>query len=189
MVDNLNQDEDIRLSLLAKQGDDKAFYQLMLRYIPFIKSKAYNASATNGIEYDDLVQEGLLGLLSAVKSFNSNLNTGFCSYALVCIKNRILSACRDAKRQKNSFLNSFISMNDGIFDMPADKSTQPEELVISKENIKSINDKIEIILSEQERKVVILKLLGYSYKEIADILSITVKKVDNSIQNVKKKLS
>lgn len=188
-MDNLNQNEDIQLLLMAKQGDDEAFYQLMLRYLPFIKSRAYGADSTNGIEYDDLVQEGLLGLFSAIKSFNSNSNTDFSSYAFVCIKNRILSACRNASRQKNYFLNSFISISDGVFDMPANKNTQPEELVISKENVRNINEKIKTVLSQQERKVIMLRLLGYSYKDIADKLSIKTKNVDNCVQSIKRKLS
>lgn len=187
MVNNLNQSEDIQLSLMAKYGDDTAFCQLVLRYIPFIKNRAASAKI-NGIEYDDLVQEGLLGLFSAVKSFNSNSNTDFSSYAFTCIKNRMLSACRNASRQKNYFLNSFISISDGLIDTPADSNTQPEEIVINKENLENFNNKIMSSLSPKERKVVFLRLSGYSYKEIANILSVSVKTVDNSLQSVRKKL-
>ncbi len=188
-MDNLDDNDDIQLSLMAKQGNDLAFYELMMRYLPFIKSKAYNASGTNGVEYDDLLQEGLLGLLSAVKSFNSNSNTEFSAYACVCIRNRIISACRTASTQKNLFLNSFVSLNDDMFDIPAGFDTQPEEVFINKENLKVINDKIANILSYQERKVITLRLIGYSYKEIASILSITPKKVDNYLQSIKRKIN
>lgn len=170
----------------ARDKDEAAFHELAFRYLHLIRSVA-SGCKENGLEPDDLIQEGLLGLLNAVSSYNAKLGASFKTYAGVCIKNQIISAARSAGSNKNKILNSFVPLDDELA-LLAKASSQPETAVLSKEAAELFQNSIEKNLSELERNVLSLYLIGYSYEEISEKLSITSKACDNAMQRVRKKL-
>lgn len=177
---------DNELIELYKQGDQLAFQQLAVRYIFIIRNKSsdlYNM----GIEYEDLFQEGLLGLHNAVRSFNENGGASFRTYAGICIRNRLVSAVRTANTDKNK-INSIVLSLDDETDLQSLPVTEPENLIILRENFQRFIDYLKTNLSKTELSVLSLYIEGNSYDEIAGKLEITKKACDNAMQRVRKKL-
>ncbi len=170
---------DEQLVLLAQEGDESALNLLVSRMLPvaFACASGYsNAFACR----EDLAQEGMFGLLSAVRTYSSGRDASFKTYAGVCIKNRIVSAARVSSRSKGDL--SF-----GEEDLP-DFDSNPEDMVIAGETRKSLSDFISQELSDFEKSVIRLYLVGNSYKEISEILSTHPKAVDNALQRIRRKL-
>lgn len=177
---------DIGLVKLAKNSDEGAFRELVVRYLYLVRSVAAEYK-NSGLEPDDLIQEGLLGLLSAVNSYDETKGSAFKSYAGVCVKNKIVSAVRTALSDKNKILNDFVLLDDEA-EFSADHLSEPEAIIISQEAEEGIYTAIEQNLTELEKKVLSLYLLGYSYAEISAELGINEKACDNAMQRVRKKL-
>lgn len=183
---NFNSLSDNELVELAKNSDEGAFRELVVRYLYLIRSVAANYKDSN-LEPDDLIQEGLLGLLSAVKSYDEMKGSAFKSYANVCVKNKIVSAVRTALSDKNKILNDSVLLDDES-ELSADHFSEPEALIISQETSERLQTAIEQNLTELEKKVLSLYLLGYSYAEISSGFGIKEKACDNAMQRVRKKL-
>lgn len=177
---------DVELVKLAKNSDEGAFRELVVRYLYLVRSVAAEYK-NSGLEPDDLIQEGLLGLLSAVNSYDETKGSAFKSYAGVCVKNKIVSAVRTALSDKNKILNDFVLLDDEA-EFSADHLSEPEAVIISQEAEEGIYTAIEQNLTELEKKVLSLYLLGYSYAEISAELGINEKACDNAMQRVRKKL-
>ena len=142
------------------------------------------------LEADDLCQEGLLGLLDAVRNYREDGGASFRTYAGVCITNRIIMAYRWAAGRKNFPLNNFVPLSEegascGVF---AGEEANPEKMLVEEEDLLLLKRFISRGLSKMERQVLMLYLGGYSYKEIADSLCITSKAADNALQRVRRKL-
>ena len=185
-LDDFKELSDIELIRLYKQGDQVAFHQLAVRYIFIIRNKSsdlYNM----GIESEDLFQEGLLGLHNAVRSFDENGGASFRTYAGICIHNRLVSAVRTANTDKNKINNISVSLDDET-DLRSLPLTEPENVVIIKEDFQGMVDYLKTNLSETELSVLSLYLEGNSYDEIAKTLEITKKACNNAMQRVRKKL-
>lgn len=182
---NFNELSDNELVRLAKNSDEDAFHELVLRYLYLIRSVALTYKGSS-LEPDDLMQEGLLGLLSAVKTFNNSKGT-FKSYAGVCVKNKILSAVRSALSNKNKILNDSILFDDES-ELSANQFSEPEAVILSKEAAQRLKSAIRENLTDLEQNVLSLYLLGYSYSEISKKLEIDDKACDNAMQRVRKKL-
>lgn len=182
---------DADLFKKIKNGDDNAFEELLSRYEKLINIKIsdYKFSA---IEKEDMFQEGVLGLLSAAKSYDPNNKASFKTYAGICIERRLHNLYKSINRKKDVPINSLVSFDEDISDdigISKDKNDDdPERVVINKEENKSINHRIKESLSELELKVLSLYVNGSTYKEISDMLSISTKSVDNAIQRIRKKL-
>ena len=149
----------------------------------------------DGVDLNDLIQEGLVGLNIAIKSFADNKDASFYTYAVRCINNRMISLIVSCRRLKNKALNDsvFLELSDNDLTNSygkdiADNSFNPEEILIDLENKNEILEIIENCLNENEKQVIYLKIDGYKYKEIADILGKDIKYVDNIIQRIKNKL-
>ena len=178
LSDLYKQLSDEELAVSAKT-DKTAVTELIARYIcsvEFLANKYCPAAA------DDLMQEGFMGLLKAVKTYDPQKNIKFVTYAAVCIKNKMLSAIK-----KNSM----------ITDIPEEKIEDkflhdpeeiPENIVIQNERMSEIYEKISSALSEQEWQVFQLFLTGMSYNQMALNLGVSVKTVDNAMQRVRRKL-
>jgi len=182
MVDSLS---DESLALSARSGDDGAMAALIARMASVVKAKA--AGIRNaGIETDDLTQEGMIGLLSAVKSFDESKGVSFRTYASACISNRIISAVRKSVRlvPQSSEPLYIDHVSADVSDMSAD----PERIVIGQDEADRLIRILDERLSELERKVLYSYLSGNSYRKIADGLSLRTKDVDNALQRVRKKL-
>ena len=185
---------DEELVKLAKKGDENAENTLLERY----KDLAVKISRSYfiiGGELEDIVQEGMIGLYKAIKNFSENKST-FKTFAVTCIKHQIQSAIKKANTKKNAPLSNSVSLqsfSDNSDDerfLPVNLIMQvsPDERVVEKENYQNLVLTIKKALSKKEFEVLRYYLQGYSYKEIAEILKISGKSIDNSLTRIKSKL-
>ncbi|WP_418791404.1 RNA polymerase sporulation sigma factor SigH [Phosphitispora sp. TUW77] len=188
-------DEDI--VEFAKDGEDSALEYLINKYKNFVRAKARSYFLI-GADREDIIQEGMIGLYKAIRDFKSDKLSSFRAFAELCITRQIITAIKTATRQKHIPLNSYVSLNKPIYDEDSDRTlldvisgskiTDPEELIISREEFDDIEEKMGEILSSLEWKVLMSYLEGKSYQEIAVDLKRHVKSIDNALQRVKRKL-
>lgn len=187
---------DDELIELAQAGDKDALETVLVRYQPLVYKKSQPYYLAGGDD-DDVIQEGLIGLYKAVTSFDKSKFPLFNVFAGVCIERRILSAVKKASRLKHNPLNSYVSLSDTENSTTADFTdsvidnthlTNPENIVIEREDFSGLEGKINDALSPFEMEVLVCHLNSHTYKEIADILNRDVKAVDNAMQRIKKKL-
>ena len=182
---------------LAQQGDSVAVEYLLGKYKNFVRSKA-RSYVLIGADHEDIVQEGMIGLFKAVRDYQAERLSSFRAFAELCITRQIITAIKTATRQKHVPLNSYVSLNKPIYDEESDRTLMdvivegraqnPEELIIGRENLVSIRDRVDKVLSSLEQDVLNAYLDGKSYQEIADKLGRHVKSIDNALQRVKRKL-
>ena len=184
-------DED--LSAMASAGDRQAEEILVTRYHRLVRviTRPYFLA---GGDSDDLIQEGMMGLMKAVREFDCSKEASFRTFAEVCIRNRVFSALRSAARAKHSPLNQSISIEAPFFDSNAyaavtghSSSIDPEELLILRENAEHDLHRITQQLSAFERGVLSLYLDGRTCREIAADLKKSVKSVENAVQRIRRK--
>lgn len=188
-------DEDV--VALCRTGDAVAVEYLLNKYKNFVRSKARSYFLI-GADHEDIVQEGMIGLYKAIRDFRPEKLSSFRAFAELCITRQIITAIKTATRQKHIPLNSYVSLNKPLYDEESDRtlldvcaeghSTNPEELLISQEDLRGIHQKIDEVLSSLEQEVLAAYLDGKSYQEIADMLGRHVKSIDNALQRVKRKL-
>lgn len=167
--------------VIRARMDKKALSELIARNLGTVEllAKKFPSSVA-----EDLVQEGLMGLLKAVKSYNEDKNARFSTYAGVCIKNKMISSLR-----KNSVDDSSDFSEDELEGYLGDSGEDiPENIVIEKERMNELYSKISSSLSEQEWQVFQLFLTGMAYNQIALELNVSAKAVDNAMQRVRRKL-
>lgn len=179
--------DDSQLTCFVQQGNEDAFGELISRYMSLIKSKVFSYR-DSGIDYDDLFQEGLLGLLNAAKTFDSSGAASFRTYAGVCIKRRMYTLSRSAARQKRVPLKNLVSLDENEKGLKTKLLNNPEEMFIKKEEDRLRGFQIKKLLSELEFKVLSMYINGSSYSEISERIDITPKSVDNALQRIRKKL-
>jgi len=182
----------------ARKGDPKAQELLIKKYKNFVRSKARSYFLIGG-DREDIVQEGMIGLFKAMRDYQPDKVTSFKSFAELCIKRQIITAIKTATRQKHIPLNSYVSLNKPVYDDESDrtlydvmssssKELNPEHLVIKREELSLIEEKMGEVLSDLEWKVLNAYLEGKTYQEISTEMNKQVKSVDNALQRVKKKL-
>ena len=182
---------------LAKNQDHEAQEYLIRKYMPFVYDKAKKYFLIGGSK-EDIIQEGLIGILKGINSYDYKKNDNFAPFVDLCIRRQILTAINKARRKKHSPLNSYVSFHKPLYNqefsrelidtITEKKNFDPEELVIIKENIGLIKEKIASHLSAFELKVLMKHLRGNSYSEIAIEINRNEKSVDNALQRVKQKL-
>lgn len=177
---------DNELVECAKSGDSVALQVLIERYSDKILQKAKSFKSLIGIENDDLYQEGMMGFVSAVYSFDKSRNVLFSTYASTISTRKMLSAIRKMNSTANLPLQAYISIEEekDLFSVVP----SPEETLLSVERANEIKFYVEQSFSKKEKKVFKLSLLGMSYSQIAEILDCTEKSVDNTIQRIRRKL-
>lgn len=188
-------DEDIVEE--ARTGDPEAIEYLITKYKNFVRVKA-KAYFLVGADKEDIIQEGMIGLFKATRDYRRDKLTSFKAFAELCITRQIITDIKTATRQKHIPLNSYVSLNKPLYDDESDRTlldvisggkvTDPEELIISSEELYSMENKIVELLSDLEWEVLMAYLDGKSYQEIADELKRHVKSIDNALQRVKRKL-
>jgi len=188
-------DEEIVIS--ARDGNIDALEYVINKYKNFVRAKARSYFLI-GADREDIVQEGMIGLYKSIRDFRSDKLSSFRAFAELCITRQIITAIKTATRQKHIPLNSYVSLNKPIYDEESDRTlldiltaakiTDPEELMINREELLLIEKKIEEILSGLEQEVLMSYLQGKSYQEIACDLDRHVKSIDNALQRVKRKL-
>ena len=188
---------DDELCAQAAEGDRAAEELLVMRYNRLVRMCARPFFLAGG-DSEDLIQEGMLGLLSAIRSFQAEQGASFRTYAEVCIRSRLISAVRSASSGKHSPLNGSISFEtpsfDGIPDYVSNMAVglpqkNPEDLLISREEQQEYLDKAKGQLSGFEANVLGYYLEGFSYQEIAAQVKRSTKSVDNAVQRIRRKLS
>lgn len=181
----------------AALGDRTAEETLILRYRRLVEICARPFYLAGG-DHEDLIQEGMCGLLSAVRSFQAEKSASFRTFAEACIKNRILSAVRSASSGKHSPLNTCVSLETPLFagkfgscsSWANDHSQESaEDTVIGREALQERLGAVKGQLSGFETSVLVCYLNGLSYHEIADKVNRSPKSVDNAVQRIRRKLA
>ncbi|HAG45072.1 MAG TPA: RNA polymerase sporulation sigma factor SigH [Clostridium sp.] len=181
----------------ARNGDNRALEYLLCKYQNFVKAKAKSYFLI-GADKEDIYQEGMIGLFKAIRDFRTDKLASFKAFAELCVTRQIITAVKTATRQKHIPLNTYVSLNKPIYDEESDRTlldiisgvkvSDPEELVISREEVESIENEIGEVLSDLEMEVLMSYLDGKSYQEIACDLDRHAKSIDNALQRVKRKL-
>ncbi|WP_214483885.1 RNA polymerase sporulation sigma factor SigH [Bacillus sp. SM2101] len=189
--------EDEHIVELVHSGNSEALDYLINKYKNFVRAKARSYFLI-GADREDIVQEGMIGLYKAIRDFREDKLTSFKAFAELCITRQIITAIKTATRQKHIPLNSYVSLDKPIYDEESDRTLMdvisgtkvmnPEELIINQEEYDDIEVKMSELLSDLERKVLVLYLDGRSYQEISEDLNRHVKSIDNALQRVKRKL-
>lgn len=185
-TNSYNSLDDNTLARLSKNGDDNAFNELAMRYLNTINFIARKYSA-EGYEQNDFVQEGLLALLYACRTFDENGSSGFKNYMSVVVERRFISIIRKNSTQKAVPKSALVQLDD-LGDTLEDLSQTPEELLMCREHLQMVLDKLKNVLSKTEFEVVMLYGNGLGYKEIAKKLSISEKSADNALQRARRKI-
>ena len=186
---------DIELQKLAVEGDKDAEEELITRYLRLVRACARPLFLAGG-DSEDLIQEGTLGLLSAIRQYNAEIGTTFSAFAVHCIKMRLNSAIRSSLRMKHIPLNRGLSYEQLLDDSSALLSAypdifqlDPEDLVLARESKQELYVALSKCLSVLEIKVLDLYLDGLSYREIAGMLKKDAKAIDNAVQRIRRKLA
>ncbi|MGH2794500.1 MAG: RNA polymerase sporulation sigma factor SigH [Actinomycetota bacterium] len=197
--DQLRESTDEEIVELARAGDEVALEHLLIRYKNFTRVKARSYFLV-GADKEDIVQEGMIGLYKAIRDFQAERQSSFRAFAELCITRQIITAIKSATRQKHIPLNSYVSLNRPVSHEGGDQdrvlvdvlsthtSADPVELVISSEEVRSMQTSFSEILSDLEAHVLHLYLEGKSYQEIAAGLKRHVKSIDNALQRIKRKV-
>ncbi len=190
---------DEELQSLAASGDAAAEDALIERYTRAVRVHARPLFLAGG-DSEDLIQEGMLGLLAAIRGYTPG-GASFKSFAEVCIHNRIIQAVKSASRKKHEPLNNGVSLEYII--LSEEESGQsaalaagsgnlarsPEEQVLERESEAEFYSTFSRCLSSLETRVLLYYLDGLSYQEIAERLDKPAKSVDNAVQRIRRKLA
>lgn len=197
MLPDYEEMTDEQIVEIARDGDIDAQEFLINKYKNYVRAKARTYFLLGG-DKEDLIQEGMIGMYKAIRDFRSDKLSSFRAFAELCITRQIITAIKTATRQKHIPLNSYVSLNKPIYDEDSDRTlldvitgnkvTDPEELIISREEFSEIEEKMGELLSSLEWQVLMYYLEGKSYQEIAEDLGRHVKSIDNALQRVKRKL-
>jgi len=188
---------DEEVAMFAKNGDVRAQEYLINKYKNFVRAKAKSYFLI-GADKEDICQEGMIGLYKAIRDFRQDKLSSFKAFAELCVTRQIITAIKTATRQKHIPLNTYVSLNKPIYDEDSDRTlldvlsgvkiTDPEELLIGKEEFLHMESEIGEVLSDLELEVLMSYLDGKSYQEIACDLDRHAKSIDNALQRVKRKL-
>lgn len=186
--------QEKELIKLAREGDTKAYADLIENYTNLVSRIARRYFLIGG-EMDDLVQEGLIGLCGAIKTYNLSSDVAFKSFAYLCINNAIKTVLTKSNRQKNSMLNNYLSVDEQNEDEDSwaviliSDELSPEDEMIKKQKIKAIVKEINNILDTKQKIIFNMYLNNYKYTEIASSIGKDVKYIDNTLTQIKKKLA
>lgn len=197
LIDSYSSMLDEELIEESQSGNTEALEHVINKYKNFVRAKARTYFLI-GADREDIIQEGMIGLFKAIRDFKGDKLSSFRAFAELCITRQIITAIKTATRQKHIPLNSYISLNKPIFDEESDRTlmdvicegkiSDPEEMMINREEFKNIEGRMSEVLSELEWEVLSYYLQGKSYQEIAVDLKRHVKSIDNALQRVKRKL-
>ena len=189
---------DEQLIQELRKGDRAIMDYIMDKYKSMVRKKA-RAMFLLGGENDDLIQEGMIGLIKAVRDYDLSQGNSFSSFAELCVSRQMYSAIEASKRKKHFPLNSYISLyeesdahQDGkkmqLIDMiEPQQETDPEALYFSREYTEAFVEQLKDMLSPLENHVLYHHLMGTDYKKIAEILEKSPKSIDNALQRIRGK--
>ncbi len=189
--------DDNELLYLINESNEDASNILYEKYknIVSIKIKKYLKYANKlGLEYSDLYQEGMVGLSEAIEGFKSSKETKFSTFANICIERQIFSALTKSSRKKHTILNDSLSLDNtyddnlSLLNFVFDRNSDPGVYLENKERVEELYKKIIDVLTDLEKEVFKLKINGFDYKEISEIINKSYKSVDTAIQRIKTKI-
>lgn len=183
-------DNEYEILHLAQEGDEFAIDELYQKYRPIIIKKSKNAIlkvSHHGLEINDIMQEGYLGLKEAIDHYQDVDNTSFYTFANLCIERKIINLIRKNISGKDKILNEAIAIDDNLENYLKDENTT-EELYLYRDFQLELTDKLQHELTAFENQVFSLKTQGYSSKEIADYLKKDQKAIYNAYQRIKQKI-
>lgn len=181
-----------------KNGNQEIMDYLMVKYKSMVRKKA-RAMYLLGGENEDLIQEGMIGLIKAVRDFDVTQKTSFSSFAELCVSRQMYSAIEASNRKKHLPLNSYVSLYEDseqvgegrslplIDTIESSKENDPEVLYFGKEYTEAFAEQLKELLSPLENNVLYLHLMGTDYRTIAELLGKSPKSVDNALQRIKTK--
>lgn len=186
---------DAELQTAASSGDRLAEEVLVERYMRLVRSCARPLFLAGG-DSEDLIQEGMFGILSAIRQFDPKAGASFRTFAEHCVRTRLLSAVKSASRLKHLPLNDGLSLEQLSEDSDAHMSAMseilhqnPEDLILARERTEELYAELSQCLSKLEKQVLDLYLKGLSYREIAQVLKRDEKAIDNAVQRIRRKLA
>lgn len=191
--------DELQIIQAAQSGDGEAMTFLLEKYKSMVRALSRPLFLMDG-DKDDLLQEGMIGLFKAIRTYDADRGTVFETFANLCISSQLYSAIKISNRQKNIPLNSYISLDmsegfeeggDSFFELNRALTVwqqNPEEIVIGEENARNIKRRLYSRLSKMEMQVLSLFLKGLTYQEIAGKLGKSPKAIDNALQRIKTKL-
>ena len=187
---------DEAIALLSKTGDNDAAAYILDKYKGMVRGKARGLFLVGG-ESEDLIQQGKIGLFEAIQSYNPEKDASFYSFAVLCVSRQMYTAVKAAARKKHTPLNTYVSLDQDAQDSDGQdvlsayaealSDVSAEDLFIDKENTALMKHALMEALSPLEQKVLKLYLEGVNYTEIADLLDMSRKSVDNALQRIKNK--
>ena len=181
-----------------KNGNQEIMDYLMVKYKSMVRKKA-RAMYLLGGENEDLIQEGMIGLIKAVRDFDVTQKTSFSSFAELCVSRQMYSAIEASNRKKHLPLNSYVSLYEDseevgegrslplIDTIESSKENDPEVLYFGKEYTEAFAEQLKELLSPLENHVLYLHLMGTDYRTIAELLGKSPKSVDKALQRIKTK--
>ena len=196
-TDKYNDIKDEEIIVKIKTGNEQALTYLLNKYKPLVNNKV-NKYFIIGAEKEDIIQEGMIGLYKAIKSFDMEKQNTFKTFANICIERQLITAIKTSTRQKHMPLNTCISLNTSAYSNEDDSIElletynnktieDPLETMMKKEYYKEIKQTITSSLSKFEKQVLDRLVLGESYETIAKRFDTPVKSIDNAIQRIRKK--
>lgn len=195
---NYNSMTDEELIELIKSGDKHATDFLIEKYKDLVNMKVSKYFMI-GAEKEDIIQEGMIGLFKAIKSYKVDKQNSFKTFANLCIQRQLITAIKTSNRQKHQPLNSYLSLSSSAYDNDEDNTNEmieffdshtiedPLEMITKKEYYQRVENAIDTTLSDFEKQVLQRYIKGESYVDIASKLDAPVKSIDNAIQRIRKK--
>ena len=194
-VSGLERQPDEELCLLAAAGNRLAEETLVARYNRLVRTCARPFFLAGG-DSEDLTQEGMVGLITAVREYDAGKEASFRTFAEICIRSRLYSVPRASARDKQQPLNQSLSLDDSHFDSnPLTSGTNnlaqrnPEDFLIDREHTAALLSGVRKQLSEFEAKILGFYLDGLSCREIAKAVNKPPKSVDNAVQRIRRKVA
>ncbi len=185
------------LVVRAQHHDEEAMESLFRIFKPKVTAISREYFLI-GAEFDDLIQEGMIGLYNAICVYNADKNHNFSAYASLLIHRKLQNAVKNANRMKNSPLNTYLPINnfddttddeDGVIHLViVDDDSDIEQYLLDKEMRTVVLSKVKDLLTDEQYKLLKMFLNGLTYREMSERLNIPSKQVDNTLQAIKKKL-
>ena len=196
-MNTYNKIPDEQLICRLRNGEDEIMDYLMIKYKSMVRRKA-RAMYLIGGDNDDLIQEGMIGLIKAVRDFDSEAGQSFSSFAELCVSRQMYSAIASSKRKKHIPLNSYVSLYEEgnhedektlplIDTIEPEVENNPETLYFGKESSEAFIEELKENLSDLENRVLYLHMLGTNYRDIANLLDKSPKTIDNALQRIRTK--
>ena len=192
-------DNDYELLYLISENNDEAKELFYKKYKPVIELKArkfVKYVESKGYDYNDLVQEGMIGLSKAIKDFSEQKDVQFNTFANMCIERQMFSFMRNISAGRHKVLNESLSFDTTtnsygkpLINLLDDKNINPETTFIESEEKEDLYNDIVSILTDKEAEVFELRSKGFSYREISNLLNTTEKSVGKNIERIKEKIS